>query len=53
MELYSQDGTKIFAHPSQIENMKRRGWSEGPPKKEANPEPIPAEPTQEEVNSDG
>lgn len=52
MEMYSPDGTKILAHPSQVENMKRRGWSDKPPT-EANVEPIPAEPTQDEVNSDG
>lgn len=51
MEMYSPDGTKILVHPSQIENMIRRGWTKEEPNK-AN-EPIPAEPTENEVNSDG
>jgi hypothetical protein len=43
----------ISVHPSQIENMKVRGWAEEPPKKaKSKKEPIPAESTNE-VNSDG
>ena len=39
----------ISVHPSQIDNMKARGWAEEMPKKKAKTkkEPIPAESTQD------
>lgn len=34
MYLYSPDGTtRVDCHPSQIENMRRQGWTDKPPEK--------------------